>query len=282
MGISRQTAVRNTWATRGAVLISTSENMYLVIKELVRGYRWNLVAVTTNSEAALRYVYANKASVILIDDSVDNPSIASARAIMSDPIGCLVPIMCLLMDKHDRETTPLEKLGKIKVAPKPVTPTSFAPLFQGLIKLWETKQFAALRTIRNKVMKAPLETQIQGYEKLKSLTQVSHLAVRAKALTLLPAGQIKEAEKECLTLLKDRPSDLGLILTLGDIYMMASMPALANKLFSRTSRDSPLLRSMTTLRPSLSDSSLISLIPSIFFSLTNSAILSSILALLTI
>jgi hypothetical protein len=232
MGISKQTAVRNTWATRGAVLISTSENMYLVIKELIRGYRWNLVAVTSNAEAALRYVYANKASVVLVDDTVDNPSIASIRAIMSDPIGCLIPVMCLLMDKHDRETAPLEKLGKIKVAPKPVTPTSFTPLYTGLIKLWETKQFAALRTIRNKVIKAPLEVQIQGYEKLKSLNQIAHLAARAKALTLLKAGHVKEAEKECLTLLKDRPSDLGLILTLGDIYMAASMPFLANKLFA--------------------------------------------------
>lgn len=231
MGISKQTISKNTWSTRGAVLISTSENMYLVIKELVRGYRWNLVAVTANAEAAMRYIHANKASIIIIDDTTDNPSIASVRSIMADPIGCLVPVMCLLMDKHDREATPLEKMGKIKVAPKPVTPTSFTPLFTGLLKLWETKQFIALRTIRNKVANAPLEVKIQGFEKLKSLPQVSHLATRAKALTLLRSGKVKEAERECLSLLKERPSDLGLILTLGDIYMQASMPALANKLF---------------------------------------------------
>lgn len=232
MGISKQTTYKNTWATRGAVLVSTSENMYLVIKELVRGYRWNLVAVTANAEAAMRYVYANKASVIIIDDTTDNPSIASVRTIMSDPIGPLVPVMCLLMDKHDREAQPLEKLGKIKVAPKPVTPTSFTPLYTGLLKLWETKQFVALRTVRNKVINAPLDVQVQGFEKLEGLNQVAHLAIRAKALTLLKAGRVKEAEKECLNLLKDRPADLGLILTLGDIYMRAAMPALAHKLFA--------------------------------------------------
>ena len=48
-----------------------------------------------------------------------------------------------------------------------------------------------------------------------------------------------------------------------------------------TSGTSPFFISTTTLIPSLSDSSRISLIPSSFFSLTSSAILSSILALLT-
>ena len=56
----------------------------------------------------------------------------------------------------------------------------------------------------------------------------------------------------------------------------------ANKLFSNTSTESPFLTSITTRNPSLSDSSLISVMPSIFFSLTSSAIFSNILALLTI
>ena len=55
----------------------------------------------------------------------------------------------------------------------------------------------------------------------------------------------------------------------------------AKRLFSKTSTESPFRTSMTTLRPSLSDSSLISVMPSIFLSLTSSAIFSSILALLT-
>ena len=55
----------------------------------------------------------------------------------------------------------------------------------------------------------------------------------------------------------------------------------AKRLFSKTSTESPFLTSMTTLKPSLSDSSLISVMPSIFLSFTSSAIFSSILALLT-
>ena len=90
----------------------------------------------------------------------------------------------------------MEKLGKIKVAPKPVTPTSFTPLFTGLLKVWESKQFVALRTIRNKVANASSEVKIQGFEKLKSLAQVAHLATRAKAITLFKAEKVKEAEKE--------------------------------------------------------------------------------------
>ena len=98
----------------GVLISAISENMYLVIKELVRGYRWNLVAVTANAEAAMRYIHANKASIIIIDDTTDNPRLL-LYVQLGDPIGCLVPVMCLLMDKHDREATPLEKMGKIKV-----------------------------------------------------------------------------------------------------------------------------------------------------------------------
>ena len=54
-----------------------------------------------------------------------------------------------------------------------------------------------------------------------------------------------------------------------------------NKLFSKTSTDSPFLTSITIRIPSLSLSSLISLMLSIFFSLTNSAIFSSVRALFT-
>ena len=54
------------------------------------------------------------------------------------------------------------------------------------------------------------------------------------------------------------------------------------RLFKTTSGTSPFFSSTTTLIPSLSDSSLISPMPSSFFSFTSSAILSSILALLTI
>ena len=53
------------------------------------------------------------------------------------------------------------------------------------------------------------------------------------------------------------------------------------KLFKSTSETVPLLRSITTLSPSLSDSSRISEMPSIFLSLTSSAIFSINLALLT-
>ena len=55
----------------------------------------------------------------------------------------------------------------------------------------------------------------------------------------------------------------------------------AKRLFSKTSTDSPFFTSITILSPSLSLSSLISLIPSIFFSLTSSAIFSRVLALFT-
>ena len=54
-----------------------------------------------------------------------------------------------------------------------------------------------------------------------------------------------------------------------------------NKLLRTTSGTSPFFNSITALIPSLSDSSLISPIPSSFFSFTSSAILSSIRALFT-
>ncbi len=54
-----------------------------------------------------------------------------------------------------------------------------------------------------------------------------------------------------------------------------------NRLFSTTSECSPRLRSKTTRMPSLSDSSRISAMPSIFFSFTSSAMRWSMRALLT-
>ena len=138
----------------------------------------------------MRYIHANKANIIIIDDTTDNPSIASARSNHGRPNWLFGSRYVPSHDKHDREATPLEKMGKIKVAPKPVTPTSFTPLFTGLLKLWETKQFIALRTIRNKVANAPLEVKIQGFEKLK-FSFSSSCALGNKSKSSYFFGQVK-------------------------------------------------------------------------------------------
>lgn len=233
MALRNNVKIENTWSSRGVVLVSTSENMYLVIKGLIQVYNWNTVAVTSSPTTALDYIKSGSASIVVIDDSLDNTSISSLRTIMTDPIGCITPILCLLMDKNGGETSTIQRLGQIKVVPKPVTPASFAPLFTQLVKTWETKPLTVLRNVLTKIHHAPDDVKIKTYDKLKNIEQISHLVTRTKALTLLYNGQLKEAERECLVLLKKRPHDLGLFITLGDIYIRSAMPQVAQKLFER-------------------------------------------------
>lgn len=222
----------SNWNNRGIVLVSRSENMYLVIRELVKIYKWNTTAVTASPKQAVDYVKKNTASMIVIDDTPDNPSPSVIREIMSTPLGCTIPILCLLMDKNEHAAPAISRLGKISVAPKPITRASFAPMFTRLVSSWESKPLFALRKVVDKVKTAPNPIKIMALERLKGIKQIESLVTRAKALILLEEGRNKEAEKECLDILLFNPSDLGLIITIGDIYMRSAMPEVAFKIFN--------------------------------------------------
>lgn len=223
---------KRSWKNRTAVLIGDSENMYLAIREIIKQFDWKLTCFSKDVKIAINQIESGKAEMIIVDDTFTDSSITTMRSLLYYPISYLTPIICILMDKNLDESKTIQGLGKIKTMSKPVTPSRFSITFNDVIQTWETQQYSVARKLNYVLAHATLQQQLKTFEKLKSLSKFSSIASRGKAMLHFKAGNYKLAEKECLKSLNETPSDLGLIITLADIYMNSAMIPLARKLFT--------------------------------------------------
>lgn len=222
---------KSNWIQKNAVILTTSENMVLVVKELIRSVGWNMTGQAKNVEQAIQYIQTGRANLVIIDDRQDLPAISAVRELISHPLGVITPILTFLMDKNLREQNSLSKLAHLKVAPKPVTPSSFYNSFQNLIRHWDQQEMLAIRLGASKAAKTDAQTNLAIFTRLSEIASIRDLVARPLSLTQFQMGHIKEAEKTILLRIAEKPSDLGLIITLGHIYLHSAMPKLANRIF---------------------------------------------------
>jgi hypothetical protein len=60
MGLVKMVEAQNSGLQQNAVIVTTSENMFLVVKELIRQVRCNLITHTNSIEVALQYIAQGK------------------------------------------------------------------------------------------------------------------------------------------------------------------------------------------------------------------------------
>jgi hypothetical protein len=233
MGLVKMVEAQNSGLQQNAVIVTTSENMFLVVKELIRQVRCNLITHTNSIEVALQYIASGKATLLIIDDGNEKPACSAVREIISHPIGQLTPLLVLLMDRNIKEAEPLSHLAKIKVAPKPMTSSSFPPVFRSLLRIWSTDEMIELQLATTRIRKSDLAGSCEIFESLKKSADLTPMISRAHALTLQNAGQITSAEKVLLDQIKAFPNNIGILTTLGQLYMNAAMPALADRIFKK-------------------------------------------------
>jgi hypothetical protein len=233
MGLVNIVEAQNSGLQQSAVIITTSENMFLVVKELIRQVKCHLIAHTSSIEVALQYISSGKATLLIIDDGNEKPACSAVREIVSHPIGQLTPLLVLLMDRNIKEAEPLGHLAKIKVAPKPMTSSSFPPVFRTLLRIWATDEMIEVQKAAARVRKSDVAGSCEIFESLKKSVDLTPMITRAHALTLQKAGQITNAEKVLLDQIKAFPNNIGLLTTLGQLYMTAAMPSLADRIFKK-------------------------------------------------
>ncbi|MEI8025524.1 MAG: hypothetical protein WCI18_04165 [Pseudomonadota bacterium] len=233
MGLVQQSNLHTENINYSAIVLTTSENMYLVVKEFLKHTKCSVTAQTASVQTALQHLHSGRANLLVIDDGNDTPSTAYVREITSDPIGLLTPMVVLLMDKNANETIHLSHLAKMKVTSKPLTPSTFPPSFAKLINLWSTNEMKEIREKTKLSLSASLADRNDMLQSLLKYPDTACLVARAIALNLHQMGKIKEAEAILLEYMRKNSHDVGLLTTLGHVYLMSAMPLIANKIFSK-------------------------------------------------
>ena len=233
MGLVQQSNLHTDNINYSAIVLTTSENLYLVVKELLKHTKCSVTAQTSSVQSALQYIYSGRANLIIIDDGNDTPSTAYVREIISDPIGILTPMLVMLMDKNANETIHISHLAKIKATRKPLTPSTFPPSFSKLINLWSTNEMRDIREKTKLSLTASLGDRNTIFQSLLHYPETVCLVTRAIALNLHQMGKVKEAEAILLEQMKKNSHDVGLLTTLGQVYLMSAMPQIANKIFAK-------------------------------------------------
>ncbi len=211
--------------------MSHSPNLPMLLKELLRSYSWHVEETTHTISGALDAVRNGRAFLFIVDDTIEEPAVSTIRQLLTDPISCCTPILSFLLEHHQNEAAALSKFGNVEIVPKPLTPSKFLPGFRSLVQKWESRPYLALRMGINQHLRFGPEIGHNSMKKMLNIDSIFALVAQNMSLHYRSYGNIADAEKILLYALKKNPKDLGLTLSLGDLYMHCAMPRLAFRLF---------------------------------------------------
>lgn len=194
-----------------------------------------MVKSTPSAREAIELLKQKEAYILIVDDSIEEPSANMIRYLMLDPIIYATPVFTFLMEDHKFEKAPLSFMGFKEIVAKPLTPSKFIPSFNALLKRWETKPMMALRGIFYRYYDDHDDSKLKELlGKLLLVESTAPIVSPIIASILMNEGELTEAEKILLEKIKADPKNLCSVLTLGNLYLQHAMPHLARRLFSST------------------------------------------------
>jgi hypothetical protein len=218
-------------STHRVLVFSQAEgSSAMMLREIVRSGGAKFVEQTTSIDRMLQSLRKNEANVLIIDDNTDLPASFVLSQLIRDPIGALTPSVVLHSTNDPKEETALERIGRPKLSPKPLTADSFRAAFKSLIDQWNLPLFKSVTQAASQLIAKNLETGLRSLISLSTNATAQPIVTPALARFLIMQKNAKAAEKVLLTSLKNSPRDLGLIISLADLYLRTAMPEHARRL----------------------------------------------------
>ncbi len=226
--------VRRTNKQLSAVFYTqaTSGNMSMLLRELLRQYRWSIIETTDSVETIINCIEKREASLIIVDDATEMPASCVVRKLMASPVCLATPTLCFAAEDQTVEKIALSHLGPLAITPKPLTPDKFLPSFKELTQRWQGGYYALLRQAIDQILLGRNETGLRMLTKLNEHAGARPLVASVLAHYYRYTDNQQTAEKILLTALRDTPRHLGLIFALSDLYMSNAMPMMAFRLLN--------------------------------------------------
>jgi hypothetical protein len=202
----------------------------MMLREIVRSAGAKFVEQTSSIDRMLQSLRKNESNTLIIDDNLDLPASFVLSQLIRDPIGALTPAVVLHSSNDPREETALERIGRPKLSAKPLTADSFRAAFKSLVDQWNLPLFKSVTQAASQIISKNVESGLRSLISLSANATAQPIVAPALARFLMLQKNAKAAEKVLLTSLKNSPRDLGLIISLADLYLRIAMPEHARRL----------------------------------------------------
>ena len=185
--------LKSSWPAQEAIIVSDSKNFCILVNQLLKMLHWKIVRECNTVQEAMLFIKQKEGQLLILDDKVDAPAIFMLRSILQDPFVRLCPIFCFLLENRQLESHILKQFGIFTVC-KPLTPSTFLPVFSNMLKFWESKPNMALRLGLAHEFIHDQDILLQTLEKLEFLKELEPIVVPSIAICLEERQAIKDAE----------------------------------------------------------------------------------------
>lgn len=222
---------KDCWPVKAAVVITqANQNVGMLLKELLRNFNWTVIQTTSSIRSGIENIHQGNASLIIVDDSQEYPAASILRCLLCDPVTSITPTLSFVANNNRSDRAALSNLGRPLLVEKPLTPNRFIPGFKTLLKVWSSGYYLAVRQAIDCIISGNEEAGLRILTRLSNTAKARALVAPALSFYCRANGNIKAAEKILLNALKSMPRNLGLILSLSDLYFHTAMPHTALRL----------------------------------------------------
>jgi thioredoxin-like negative regulator of GroEL len=231
--LSLPNAKKSSWPDMTATVASTSENITLVLREIVKNSGWRVSNNTGYLDAALGELQHGYASLLIIDESPDLTGPEAVHTLISHPVGRLTPCLVILAEFSRMEAMYYKSVLGVMPVVKPLTPSKFLPAFDDLKRQWENPIFTIARKCAAAMTKGDFESVKPVLLKMTTVPTIEVYAATALSQIYLSEHKFKDAETILLQTFKRSPKSMGLLLSLARFYISAQMPHNALRFLER-------------------------------------------------
>ena len=201
------------------------------IRSRLKRRGWEMGSRFTTVEKALHQIESGRASVLIIEDSTKLPVAVALRQILSSINGLLTPTIAVADPRSAEEKACFSSIGHSITLETPLNPSKFIENFEYLIHRWSQSYYADLYYAGQDLREGNVQNCIKKLSAIMTSNEIGALTIAGPCLSLFFRNtNLKTSEKILLSLLGKAKKNMGVILSLVDLYLNYGMPNLALRL----------------------------------------------------
>jgi hypothetical protein len=219
-----QVSPAKKWHKTDLLVLSDETNLSLILRELVRPLNWKVTQTTQSAAEAVEVLNIGAANALIIIDSQTLSAAECLRCIFKNATARLTPTLVLAPENLRHDMLIYEKIFRVHVAPKPLTPNTFLPAFKQMLRTWEMPAMSVLRKITPFHIDGDTGQKLEILRKLRVDSTALPLTLQAEVAVLMDQGQTAEAELKILETFKIFPNNANIMAQIAWFYLSAKMP----------------------------------------------------------
>jgi hypothetical protein len=220
-----------TWENRWAVAYSTSQRAIgIELKDILSKREWKIIETTGSEEAAFANTAIGKASMLIIDDTDQDPAAIIQREQLFHQVACITPTLIICSQHNETDFKCMASMGEPVMVPKPISPKTLLEGMDQLCEKWSQGYLVEVRKAATKMAEGQIQSGFRILTEIVQSGQKAPVATAALALYYRRQDDIKMTEKLLVSAIKQGIFEMSIILPLTDLYLYSGAPKLALRL----------------------------------------------------